>query len=225
MAPVTVSELDADGTLAAQARLETLFRALDRLTPDELARIGYLPGSDEEQEVLLDAVDEAAKRTGRTELVDRARSLAWTTVMRRYGEGTLHPTWVTLNWALSSGTVQDRVAIAETLANAAAAVVVEDALEPEVAEAFRLDAADVLMLAGGMVSEGSLARALSRPEDPELGSTLGRMRIRVIAAAALVLLASMGLVSGVLGVPLAIAVLVVRWPARRLRRGSLPSGS
>lgn len=43
---------------------------------------------------------------------------------------------------ISQGTVSDRVAIVEALADAAAAAVVEDELDPEVAAALARDAAD-----------------------------------------------------------------------------------
>lgn len=199
---MSAADPDPDGTLAAQARLQTLFRAFDRLTPDELARIGYRPAADEEREALLAAVDEAAERTGRTALVDEARSLTWAMVLRRFGDGTLHPTWLALNWGLSSGTAEDRVAIAEILADAAAATVVEDALEPGVAEALRLDADDILGLAGGVVSEGALGRALAEPADRDLGRSDGRHLVRVILAgvtlfvAGLAGLGAIGLVFG-----------------------------
>jgi hypothetical protein len=176
---------EAEGIVAAQARLEMLFRALDRLTPDELARIGYRPALDDEREALLAEVDAAAERTGRTALVDRARELAAMAVMRRFGEGALHPTWLGLNWGLSSGSVDDRVAIAEILADAAAAVVVEDALDPGVAEALRLDGADILGPAGTLASEGALGRMLAVPSDPALGPSPASHALRLAAAAIL----------------------------------------
>lgn len=159
---------DPDATLAAQARLQALFRGVDRLTPDELARIGYRPAPDEEREALLAAVDEAAARTGRTALVDGARSLAWSAVMRRLRDGTPHPTWLMLNWGPSSGTVEDRVAIAKALADAAAATVVQDALDPEVAEALELDAAAILGPAGALASAPARVSG-RRPRGPHSG--------------------------------------------------------
>ena len=99
----------------------------------------------------------------------QARDGARETVLRRYAAGTLHPTWVALNWGISQGTVEDRVAIVEALADAAAAAVVADALDPDVADALALDAGQVVGMAAGSASEGALARALYRPADPELG--------------------------------------------------------
>lgn len=156
---------------AARERLEHLFEGFDRLTPDELGRIGLRPQDEEARERLLDAVDEAATRTGLTELVDEARELARETVLRRYAAGTLHPTWIALNWGVSQGTVEDRVAIVEALADAAAATVLEDALDPEIAAALALDAEHLVGLAAGSASDGALARVTQRPDDPELGQS------------------------------------------------------
>jgi len=173
--PSAAGERVAVDERAALDRLERLFATFDRLTPDELGRIG-LGGTDEdERQALLAKVDAAAERTGRQSLVAEARTRARDVVMRRYSEGTLHQTWVGLNWGLSQGTVGDRVAIGEALSDAVAAAVVEDALDPDVAAALALPAEHVLGLAAGSASDGSLARVIQRPDDPELGpSRTGR---------------------------------------------------
>ena len=153
---------------AARERLDAFFRALDRLTPDELARIGFRPAPEDERDALRDAIDEAATRTGRVALVDEAREAAIAAVTSRYSAGSFHPTFVGLNWGLSQGTVEDRVAIAATLADAAAAIAVEDALDPDLATAAALDAASITGMARGEAYAGSLAHALRDPDDPEL---------------------------------------------------------
>jgi len=181
---------DADtGDAEARARLEALFVGIDRLTPAELGRLGYRPASDEDREELLDAVDAAAERTGRTALVHEARGLARDALLRRYAEGTLNTTWVALNWGVSQGTVQDRVAIAETLADAAAAIVVADVLDPEVADALALDAQAIVGLSTGAASDGALGRVLEVPADPELGPSrrMRLFRIALIAGVVLIL--------------------------------------
>jgi hypothetical protein len=86
-------------------------------------------------------------------------------ILRRYAQGAIHPTWIILNWGISQGTTEDRVAIIDALQDAATAAVVEDIVEPDVAQALAADAAEVLGLASGMVSEGSLDRVL-RPAPP-----------------------------------------------------------
>ena len=189
-------------------RVERLFAEFDRLTADELGRIGLLAADEDEPERLLDAVDEAAARTGRAALVDEARHLARETVLRRYATGTLHPTWVGLNWGISQGTVEDRVAIIEALTDAAAAAAVEDALDPEVAAALALDAQHVRGLAAGSASDGSLARVIQEPDDPELGQS-GRGHWARVALVVLVVSGTMvGLGVG-LGLPEVIAGAIV----------------
>ena len=216
-----------DAANAARERLDRLFTAFDRLTPDELGRIGYRPASDDEREELLASVDEAAIRTGRVGLVDEARAVARESVLRRYSEGSLHPTWLALNWGLSQGTVEDRVAIVETLSDAAAAAVVEDVLDPEVAAALALDAEDVLGLAAGFSSEGSLARALAGPADPELGARTAMRRARlafavaVVAASVFFLVAQLDTTAGLVAAVVA-AVVVVTLNARASASAALP---
>ena len=199
---------DPDADKAALERVERLFAEFDRLTPDELGRIGLLAADEDEHERLLDAVDEAAARTGRTALVDEARMVARETVLRRYATGTLHPTWVGLNWGISQGTVEDRVAIIEALTDAAAAAVLEDALDPEIAAALARDAQHVMGLAAGSASDGALARVIQRPDDPDLGpSNTGRW-----ARIALVVLVVSGTMIGLgvgLGLPEVIAGAII----------------
>lgn len=184
-----------EGERMARARLETLFRAFDRLTPDELAGIGCRLAPDEERKPLLDAVDDAAIRTGRVALTGEARDAAREAVMARYSAGSFHPTFVALNWGISQGTAENRVAIAETLADAAAAAVVEDALDPEIVTALALDAAAITNLASGEVSEGSLARVIRDPMDQELRAGPAARRTRQVAAVAMV--ASAAIVTGI----------------------------
>ena len=203
------------GEQAARERLEILFRAFDRLTPGELAHIGFRLAPDEEREPLIDAVDQAARLTGRTALVAEARLAARRAVLGRYASGSLNPTFVGLNWGLSQGTVESRVAIAETLADAAAAVVVEDALDPDIAGALALDAAAITNLAAGEASEGSLAQALRDPEDPELRRNSGARRARRLGAVALVAAYAFATGIGAIGAAAAGFVAGIRAIARR----------
>jgi hypothetical protein len=156
---------EQSGEAEAHARLEALFALFDRLTPDELARIGLRGLDAEARRELMQAVEAAARTSDRSQLLGEARSRARETVLRRYAEGGLHPTWVGLNWGISQGTVEDRVAIIEALEDAAAASVVEDLVDPEVAESLALDAGHVLDMAAGDVSEGSLAHVLTPPAE------------------------------------------------------------
>jgi hypothetical protein len=204
------------GERAARQRLDALFQAFDRLTPDELARIGYRLPLDDERDPLLDAVEEAAVRTGRAVLVSEARDAAREAVMNRYSAGSFRPTFVGLNWGISQGTIESRVAIAETLADAAAAAVVEDALDPEIAAALALDAESITNLAVGDASEGSLARAIRDPGDADLRLGTQAHRARSIAIVAMVALGVMVTGSWVVGA----AAVGVAAGVRAFRRGA-----
>ncbi len=206
----------------ARARVEALFAGFDRLTPDELARIGLRRAPDRELETLLQAIDDAAAATGRQALVDEARDGAREAVLRRYAAGTLHPTWVALNWGISQGTVEDRVAIVEALADAAAAAVVADALQPDVAEALELDAGQVVGLAAGSASEGALGRALDAPADPELGRSGAWAWLAAITVGAFAGLTAAAFVGAALGILAGVLVgVAVGIAARRARSTDL----
>ncbi len=207
------------GERAARERLETLFRAVDRLTQSDLARIGFRAAPEDERESLLEAIDEAAERTGRVALVHEARKAAFEAVMGRYASGMFQPTFVGLNWGLSQGTVEDRVAIAEAFADAAAAAVVEDALDPEIAAALALDAAAIIDMASGEASDGSLAQALREPEDRELGPAPGTRLARPLAAVAIVGIFAIAGSVGTIWVAAAGVVAAIRAIARSGARG------
>jgi hypothetical protein len=92
------------GEDAVRARLDVLFGSFDRLTPDELARVGLHRPEDAERQALLRQVGAAARVSGRSALLAEARAAARDAVLRRYAEGGLHPSWVgALNWGLSRG--------------------------------------------------------------------------------------------------------------------------
>lgn len=175
----------------ARSRVDALLGAFEQLTPDQLAAIGLRPAPDEERERLRSIVDEAAARLGRASLVGEARGRARETVLRRYADGMFHPTWAGLNWGISQGRAEDRAAVANALADAAACAVVEDGLDPEVRDALRLDADHVLALAPGWASEGSLARALAGPAGPDLRRS-SAVRLAAGAAAAVAVILGVG---------------------------------
>ncbi len=170
-----------DDEAAARARLEALFATFNGLTPDELGHIGLSRNDGQARAELLATVEAAARRADRSVLLGEARSRAAEMVMGRYSEGSLHPTWVGLNWGLSQGTIGDRVAIVEALADAAAAAVVEDLVDRSVVDALELDAGHVMGLSGGEASEGALAHAVE-PPPPGFRDTPGRRIAMVVGA-------------------------------------------
>lgn len=173
-----------DGETAARARLGALFATFEQLTPDDLVHIGLRRDEGPARAALLETVEDAARRADRSALLGEARAAAAEVVMQRYSDGSLHPTWVGLNWGLSQGTTEDRVAIVEALADAAAATVVADLVDRSVVEALGLDAGRVLRLAMGEASEGALAHSVEPPL-PGYRDTLAR-RIAVVVGAIVV---------------------------------------
>jgi hypothetical protein len=191
-----------EGEAEARARVDALFERFNRLTPTELGHIGLARVDGERRRARLDAVEAAARDSGRSVLLGEARAEARELVLRRYGEGTLNPTWVGLNWGISGGPAADRVAIVEALADAAAAAVVEDLVEPGVADALSIDAEHVLGLATGDAYEGALSRAIEPPA-PDLDDPPGRTIVvygGALIGGALVALAGAVLVAAPLGV-------------------------
>ena len=173
--------LGPEGEAEARARVEAVFARFNTLTPDELGHIGLRPAHPERRATRIAVVDDAARRVGRGLLLGEAREEAVEVVMRRYSAGTLHPTWLALNWGLSQGTTEDRVAIVEALVDAVAAAVVEDLVGAEVTEDLSLDAEQVLGMAAGEASEGSLAHAI-QPPPPGMADTRARRTAVVVGA-------------------------------------------
>ena len=159
-----------EGENAARVRVDALFERFNGVTPADLAHIGLQQQDEDRHRRRMEAVEAAAESSGRSVLLGEARTQARELVLGRYGEGTLNPTWVGLNWGVAGGSAADRVAISVALSDAASAAVVEDLVPPEVTEALSIDAEHVLRLASGDAYEGALARAIEPPaadlEDP-----------------------------------------------------------
>jgi hypothetical protein len=174
-------DLGPEGEAVARARVEALFARFNSLTPDELGHIGLHRADPKHRAAQVEMVEDAARRSGRSVLLGEARSEARGIAIRRYSSGTLHPTWLALNWGLSQGTTEDRVAIIEALSDAVAVAVVEDLVGAEVTEDLSLDAEQVLGLAGGEANEGALAHAIE-PPPPGMADTRARRTAVVVGA-------------------------------------------
>jgi hypothetical protein len=198
-----VTGIDAEA--AARARLDLVFSALDRLTPDELGHVGLRRQDGHAYQELIDTIEAAARASDRSVLMGEARTLARETVLRRYAEGSFHATYVGLNWGLSQGTTEDRVAIAEAVADAAAAAVVADLVDPEVVEALSMDISHVADLSTNDASEGSLDRPL-RGRSPL--SVIGALTVGALVFAVGVVLVHplVGLVGGAVAVVIELAI-------------------
>ena len=215
-----------DGENAARMRVDALFERFNSLTPTELAHIGLQRQDPEHHRDRMEAVEAAAEASGRSVLLGEARNEAREIALRRYGEGTLNPTWIALNWALSGGTAEDRASIAGARSDAVSAAVGEDLVAPEVADALAIDTEHVLGMASGDAYEGALARAIEPPA-PDLEDPPGRTAVvygGAVIGGLLVFLAGMTLVTPLIGVAggLVFAMIVIaqgrRGPGERPRK-------
>ena len=182
---------------AARRRLEDLLRAFDRLTPDELARIGYPRPPDEVREPLLDAVDEAAIRTGRVALMDEVRDSVVEAVLVRYSAEGLPPDVRGVELGAFArdrqgpggdrrGTRRRRIGRRRGGRPGPG-----DRRCPHAGRG-----GDHEFLAAGEASEGSLAQAIRVPDGPDLRPGLGARYRRLIVAVVIVSVA-IAILSGV----------------------------
>lgn len=222
----------AEGEAAARARVDALFARFNDLTPTDLAHLDLQREEAERRRPQLDAIDEAARASGRTELVRKARDEARRFVLSRFDEAAMSPTWLGPAWGVSTGGVEDRVAIVEAIADAAAATVVADIVAPDVVHALAADAEHLLGFADGEAFEGALIRGIE-PPPPDLDDPPGRTIVVyggaviggliVAVAGALLVAPAVGVAGGAV-----FAMIVVaqgrRDPAeRRARAGRPPS--
>lgn len=121
------------GPASAERRVRDLFARYERVDPEQLRRLALSLPDEERRGELVAAAERAAATSGRGELLARARQTARELVVRAYADGMYRPTWLTLNWGQSLGTVADRAAHTMAVEDAAAAAVVAD-LEPDLAE-------------------------------------------------------------------------------------------
>lgn len=156
-------EFDAEAL--ARQRLEAFFVALDRLTPDALGRIAMTLADPGERSGVRAELDDAAARAGRVELVASAREAAREAVLTRYRDALFRPTWAGLNWGLSSGRAEDQAALAIAVEDAAAAAVLEDVLDPDLAAGLVLEVGHAVAIApttpeGAFTITGTNSRAV-----------------------------------------------------------------
>jgi hypothetical protein len=80
---------------------------------------------------------EAAASAGRTDLVEQARSTARDWVLQSFAQRGYSGTWAATEMTVSVARPADRTAVAEALADAVTADVVEDLIDPETADVLR----------------------------------------------------------------------------------------
>ena len=165
-----------DGEAAARARVDALFERFNDLTPTDLAHIGLRRRDDEHRRLQLERVEQAARASGRSVLLGEARAEAQRFVFHRFDEAAMSPTWLGPGWGVSTGGVEDRVAIVAAITDSAAAAVVADLVEPDLVRALSTDAENLLGFADGEAYEGAMSRGIE-PPPPDLDDPPGRRAV------------------------------------------------
>ncbi len=219
------------GVRAARERVEAVYAAVDRLTPDDL-RLTPLAARDmAARDALLAEVESLADRNGRGDLLDEARgwlrdAIGARTLSRYHPEAGV--------WGISSGgLVEDQVSLLLALEDTVSVAVVEDLLLPNDAAILSDPGRQVIGMAPLAVSgtaeepvahawepsaaEWSAASHGDSAVDPDQplagGRTLRRTFFFALGAAAVVSALIFGFGSGqpVLGILGAIAAAAVAW--------------
>lgn len=132
--PVAAADLEiAAGTTDAGARrrLADFLDRLSRVDREDFQRISLPPPAASRREAHDRAID-AATAAGRGELLEAARKHIRDGMLEEYSGAGYRPTWFGyLNWSVSTGRPQDRVALAVALEDAAIAAIVEDILSAD----------------------------------------------------------------------------------------------
>ena len=127
------NRLSAPGEHAARARVETIFERIDEIGMDSLVDIVITPPDPDARAAMLDQVQRTATTCGRLALLDEAlgtvRDALVSHMASRLPAGTY-----TIQ-VRRSARVEDRVAVQEAIEDAVLVAVVEDVLDPDVAQA------------------------------------------------------------------------------------------
>jgi hypothetical protein len=118
--------------IGAEARVDRFFDRLAHVAAADLE--GWsVPESvlDDRAESRRQAVD-AAAAAGLGGLIVEARQRARDFVTQAYLADQYRPTWVGLNWGVSSGRVEDRLVVTRAVEDAAIAAVVDGVVPPEI---------------------------------------------------------------------------------------------
>jgi hypothetical protein len=183
------------------AELKAAIAALDR---EDVQRIS-LPLPDDARRAALGRAIAVARRAGRSAELATLRQTMRHEAFVRYDRAILRPTWLGLNWGVSSGTATDRVAVAAAFDEAAVLAISEDLLDADDRDVLGWAPEVLLGAAAHAGDSGSLAHALP-------GDTRGQAATAVAALGGVLL-----------GVGLLVAPIVAAAAAlTRRRRGDPP---
>ena len=115
---------------AASRRVAALLDRLGRVDREDLQRMALLPPDQGRQAARERAID-ASVAAGRGELLKAATQRVREATLEEYSRAGYRPTWLGLNWAVSTGRAEDRVAWVVALEDAAIATVAQDLLSAD----------------------------------------------------------------------------------------------
>lgn len=172
-----------DGGDAARRPAAAVLLTFDSLSSDDLTRIA-LPPTDDDIRAARSQAEQASRRAGREVDLAAVRAEAAELVLRRFGATQFDPTFLGLNWGRSQGPTDQRVAVAEAIADAASADLLDDVLDRRTAEVLRWRSELLVDAHRDVPDSGSSAAAL----------TSSQPAVRWIAAALVAWLVAMTIV-------------------------------
>jgi hypothetical protein len=178
-----------DAVEAAERRVAAFLEEVAHLSFDAFAQTGLssVGTADARASIRTDA-DRIAREVGLDELAAEARASVRAHIVRLYDDALYRPTMVGLNWGLSEGTVEDRIAAVNAAEDAVTAAVIEPYLTDE---AFQRLTSRFELITRGQAIDASFdltratARAVSRrgPARWTRGWPIAIVVIAVLAAA------------------------------------------
>jgi hypothetical protein len=200
---------------AAIERLEAFAAELERLGIEDFRQMALSRTAADSRDGARREAERIAAEAGLTDLVTQARKTVRDYLLRTYGAQTYRPTWIALNWGLSLGSADDRIAAIQAVEDAATAVAVEGIAPPDVTEPLRA-AFDLIARVHPLSSTADGALRVAPPVSD-------RNPILTIAAATFVIVVAVVTISVGLW-PLAALLIVTATVVARSRARDRPDG-
>jgi hypothetical protein len=195
----------------ARRRVERFFAELDHLGIEDVALVSLPHDGAGERTPPREAAAAACVAAGLGPLLDETREKARARVIRMYDRNMYQPTWAGLNWGRSLGTIEDRVAVAAAVEDAAIGTVATD-----VAPAADVDALlePLRMLVAMHPSEGSRSQFAGTGWTARIGAILFLIFVIIEAS---VFTAYFGAIGAIVAVAIVVAATaaILRDRARR----------
>jgi hypothetical protein len=122
---------------AASARVRAFGTRLEHIGLDDFRQIAMSPTAAGDRASARDEVIDAIESAGLADLAAATRADVRAYMDRVYAGGVYRPTWVALNWGLSTGSVQDRVGTMAVVEDAALATIADGLASQDAVDALR----------------------------------------------------------------------------------------